>query len=79
MNQARSAGHQPDLLCGGLQGSALAREAMSSAAVALYAAAVLPEVPPTVSAWDLAVGLFLPPSCATQFVHPATPGKTCIA
>ena len=49
---------------------------MSSAAVALYAAAVLPEVPSTVSARDLAVGLFLPPQCATHFADPSTPGKT---
>ncbi len=45
----------------------MAREAMSSAAVTLYAAAVLPEVPPAVSATDLASGLFLPPDSAVHF------------
>lgn len=49
------------------QGSALAREAMSSAAVTLYAAAVLPGVPPSVSATDLASGLFLPPDSVVRF------------
>ena len=40
---------------------------MSSAAVTLYAAAVLPGVPPSVSAADLALGLFLPPDSAVRF------------
>lgn len=60
-----------------LQGSALAREAMSSAAVALYAAAVLPDVPPAVSAVDLALGLFLPPTSTMRFAPSATSGTCC--
>ena len=48
-----------------MQGSALAREAMSSAAVTLYAAAVLPHVPPECSAQDLAQGLFMPTAPGT--------------
>ena len=49
-----------------MQGSALAREAMSSAAVTLYAAAVLPAVSPATTATDLAHGLFMPAAAANQ-------------
>lgn len=50
-----------------LQGSMLAREAMASAAVTLYAAAVLPRVPPQVTAQDLALGLFCPTHSCPSF------------
>ena len=50
---------KPSHSCGAVQGSALAREAMSSAAVALYAAAALPAVPPATIAHELALGLFI--------------------
>ena len=46
----------------------LAREAMASAAVALFAAAVLPSVPPQVTAHDLALGLFCPTYSCPSFL-----------
>lgn len=49
----------------------LAREAMASAAVALYAAAVLPNVPPQLTAQDLALGLFRPVDSSSSFVSGA--------
>lgn len=49
----------------------LAREAMASAAVALYAAAVLPRVPPQATARDLALGLFCPPHSCPSFAPEA--------
>ena len=70
--------YQSDLLWHDCQGSALAREAMSSAAVTLYAAAVLPGVPPSVSATDLASGLFLPPDSAVQFAALGASGQLAL-
>ena len=55
-----------------VQGSMLAREAMASAAVALYAAAALPSVPPQVTAQDLALGLFCPAHSCPSFLSGAT-------
>ncbi|DBB01023.1 TPA: hypothetical protein ACH3X1_000923 [Trebouxia sp. C0004] len=73
MAEAGAVGHHAicaaaEAMITSLKGSALAREAMSSAAVTLYAAAVLPGVPPAVSATDLASGLFLPPDSAVRIV-----------
>ena len=63
-----------------MQGSALAREAMSSAAVALHAAAVLPDVPPLVSAENLALGLFWPAASGMRLLSSAasTSGKHAV-
>ena len=51
---------------------------MSSAAVTLYAAAVLPGVPPSVSATDLASGLFLPPDFAVQYAALGASGELAL-
>ena len=64
--------HISALSDGSLQGSMLAREAMASAAVALYAAAVLPSVPAQVTAEDLALGLFCPAHSCPSFLPGAT-------
>lgn len=56
----------------------MAREAMSSAAVTLYAAAVLPGVSPSVSATHLASGLFLPPDSAVQFAAMGPSGELAL-
>lgn len=51
-----------------LQGAALAREAMASAAVCLYASVSLPYVDPLAMALQLACGLFVGPhtECLTD-------------
>ena len=51
---------------------------MSSAAVTFYAAAVLPGVPPSVSATDLASGLFLPPDFAVHFAGLGSSGELAL-
>ena len=59
-----------------VQGTALAREAMASAAVSLYAAASLPSVRPSLMTLQLAQGLFLEPNGPALFTKfPTASGK----